>query len=143
LEIKLINTSGNPLPEYKTAQAAGVDLMAFLPEEITLFPLQRKLVGTGLYMELPIGYEAQIRPRSGLAANHGITVINSPGTIDSDYRGEIKICLVNLSDVPFVVKHGERIAQMIISKHEVADFVEVDSLSQTARGEGGHGHTGK
>lgn len=143
MEIKLINTSGNPLPEYKTAQAAGVDLMAFLPEEITLFPLQRKLVGTGLYMELPIGYEAQIRPRSGLAANHGITVINSPGTIDSDYRGEIKICLVNLSDVPFVVKHGERIAQMIISKHEVADFVEVDSLSQTARGEGGHGHTGK
>lgn len=143
MEIKLINTSGNPLPEYKTAQAAGVDLMASLHEEITLFPLQRRLIGTGLYMELPIGYEAQIRPRSGLAANHGITVINSPGTIDSDYRGEIKICLVNLSDVPFVVKHGERIAQMIISKHEVANFIEVDSLSQTARGKDGHGHTGK
>jgi len=142
LEIKIINRSGHPLPEYKTPQAAGVDLMAAIEEEVTLFPLQRRLIGTGLYLELPIGYEAQIRPRSGLAANHGITVINSPGTIDSDYRGEVKICLVNLSDVPFVIKNGERIAQMIISKHENAQFIEVETLSETVRGAGGHGSTG-
>jgi len=142
LEIKIINQSGHPLPEYKTPQAAGVDLMAAIEEEVTLFPLQRRLIGTGLYLELPIGYEAQIRPRSGLAANHGITVINSPGTIDSDYRGEVKICLVNLSDVPFVIKNGERIAQMIISKHENAQFIEVETLSETVRGAGGHGSTG-
>jgi len=142
LKIKIINKSGHALPEYKTPQAAGVDLMAAISEEITLFPLQRRLIDTGLFLELPLGYEAQIRPRSGLASNHGITVINSPGTIDSDYRGEIKICLVNLSDVPFVIKDGERIAQMIISKHETAKFIEVDSLSETQRGEGGHGSTG-
>lgn len=143
LEIKIINTSKHPLPEYQTAQAAGVDLRANLEEEITLQPLQRHLVGTGLFIELPLGYEAQIRPRSGLAAKHGITVINSPGTIDSDYRGEIKICLVNLSNEPFTIKDGERIAQMVIARHETAQFVLVTKLSETERGEGGHGHTGK
>lgn len=143
LEIKIINTSKHPLPEYQTAQAAGVDLRANLEEEITLLPLQRHLVGTGLFIELPVNYEAQIRPRSGLAAKHGITVINSPGTIDSDYRGEIKICLVNLSNDPFTIKDGERIAQMIIARHETAHFTLVEKLSETERGEGGHGHTGK
>jgi dUTP pyrophosphatase len=143
LEIKIINTSKHPLPEYQSAQAAGVDLRANLEEEITLQPLQRHLVGTGLFIELPLGYEAQIRPRSGLAAKHGITVINSPGTIDSDYRGEIKICLVNLSNDPFTIKDGERIAQMVIARHETAQFVLVTKLSETKRGEGGHGHTGK
>lgn len=143
LEIKIINTSKHALPEYQTAQAAGVDLRANLQEEITLQPLQRHLVGTGLFIELPLGYEAQIRPRSGLAAKHGITVINSPGTIDSDYRGEIKICLVNLSNDPFTIKDGERIAQMVIARHETAQFVLVTKLSETERGEGGHGHTGK
>ena len=131
------------MPEYQTAQAAGVDLRANLEEEKTLQPLQRHLVGTGLFIELPLGYEAQIRPRSGLAAKHGITVINSPGTIDSDYRGEIKICLVNLSNDPFTIKDGERIAQMVIACHETAQFVLVTKLSDTERGEGGHGHTGK
>ena len=143
LEIKIINNSKHPLPEYQTSQAAGVDLRANLEEEITLQPLQRHLVGTGLFIELPLGYEAQIRPRSGLAAKHGITVINSPGTIDSDYRGEIKICLVNLSNDPFTIKDGERIAQMVIARHETAQFVLVTKLSETERGEGGHGHTGK
>ena len=131
------------MPEYQTQQAAGVDLRANLEEEITLLPLQRHLVGTGLFIELPVNYEAQIRPRSGLAAKHGITVINSPGTIDSDYRGEIKICLVNLSNDPFTIKDGERIAQMVIACHETAQFVLVTKLSETERGEGGHGHTGK
>lgn len=131
------------MPEYQTQQAAGVDLRANLEEEITLLPLQRQLVGTGLFIELPLGYEAQIRPRSGLAAKYGITVINSPGTIDSDYRGEIKICLVNLSNEPFTIKDGERIAQMVIARHETAQFVLVTKLSETERGEGGHGHTGK
>jgi dUTP pyrophosphatase len=143
LEIKIINNSKHPLPEYQTSQAAGVDLRANLEEEIILQPLQRHLVGTGLFIELPINYEAQIRPRSGLAAKHGITVINSPGTIDSDYRGEIKICLVNLSNDPFTIKDGERIAQMVIARHETAQFVLVTKLSETERSEGGHGHTGK
>jgi dUTP pyrophosphatase len=143
MEIKIINQSNHPLPEYQTSQAAGVDLRANLSEEVTLMPLERQLIGTGLFIELPVGYEAQIRPRSGLAAKHGITVINSPGTIDSDYRGEIKICLVNLSNESFTVKDGERIAQMVIAKHEVAHFVLVEHLSDTLRGEGGHGHTGK
>ncbi len=143
LEIKIINYSKHPLPEYQTAQAAGVDLRANLEEEIILKPLQRHLVGTGLFIELPVNYEAQIRPRSGLAAKHGITVINSPGTIDSDYRGEIKICLVNLSNDPFIIKDGERIAQMVIARHEIANFILVEKLSETERGEGGHGHTGK
>ena len=143
MEIKIINNSKHTLPEYQTQQAAGVDLRANLEEEITLLPLQRHLVGTGLFIELPVNYEAQIRPRSGLAAIHGITVINSPGTIDSDYRGEIKICLVNLSNEPFTIKDGERIAQMVIARHETAQFVLVTKLSETERGEGGHGHTGK
>ena len=143
VEIKIINKSKHPLPEYQTPQAAGVDLRANLDESVTLNTLERKLIGTGLFIELPVGYEAQIRPRSGLAAKHGITVINTPGTIDSDYRGEIKICLVNLSNEPFTVNDGERIAQMVIAKHEVADFVLTDYLSETQRGEGGHGHTGK
>ena len=143
MEIKIINNSKHPLPEYQTPQAAGVDLRANMEQEVTLQPLQRHLVGTGLYIELPLGYEAQIRPRSGLAAKHGITVINTPGTIDSDYRGEIKICLVNISNEPFTIKDGERIAQMIIARHETARFILVEKLSETERGEGGHGHTGK
>ena len=142
MEIKIINNSKHPLPEYQTPQAAGVDLRANMEEEITLQPLQRHLVGTGLYIELPLGYEAQIRPRSGLAANHGITVINTPGTIDSDYRGEIKICLVNLSNEPFTIKDGERIAQMIIAKTEQAGLIQVEELNGSLRGEGGFGHTG-
>jgi dUTP pyrophosphatase len=143
LKIKIVNKSKHPLPEYQTPQAAGVDLMANLDEEVILKTLERKLIGTGLYIELPEGYEAQIRPRSGLAAKYGITVINTPGTIDSDYRGEIKICLVNLSNEPYTVVNGERIAQMIIAKHEVVNFIMVENLSETKRGEGGHGHTGK
>ena len=143
MEITIINNSKHPLPEYQTPQAAGVDLRANLEEEIILRPLQRQLIGTGLFIELPVGFEAQIRPRSGLAAKHGITVINSPGTIDSDYRGEIKICLVNISNEAFTIKDGERIAQMIISRHETARFILVNKLSETTRGEGGHGHTGK
>jgi len=143
IDIPIINLSKHPLPEYQTAQAAGVDLRANLAEAVILKPLERKLIGTGLYIELPIGFEAQIRPRSGLANKHGITVINTPGTIDSDYRGEIKICLVNLSNEEFTVQDGERIAQMVIAKHEKAYFVEVDKLSDTERGEGGYGHTGK
>ena len=143
LQIKIINRSGNPLPEYQTPQAAGLDLRACLEEPVTLQPLQRQLIGTGMFMELPSGFEAQIRPRSGLAAKHGITVMNSPGTIDSDYRGEIKICLVNLSNEPFTIQNGERIAQMIISRHETVQFEEVELLSDTDRGAGGHGHTGK
>jgi len=143
IDIPIINLSKHPLPEYQTAQAAGVDLRANLAEAVILKPLERKLIGTGLYIELPIGFEAQIRPRSGLANKHGITVINTPGTIDSDYRGEIKICLVNLSNEEFTVQDGERIAQMVIAKHEKAHFVEVDKLSDTERGEGGYGHTGK
>ena len=143
IEIKIINTSKHPLPEYQTPQAAGVDLRANLDEAIILNTLERKLIGTGLFIELPIGYEAQIRPRSGLAAKHGVTLINTPGTIDSDYRGEIKICLVNLSHEPFIINDGERIAQMVIAKHEVANFVLVENLSETQLGEGGHGHTGK
>jgi len=143
INIKIINQSHHPLPEYQTLQAAGVDLRANMDVDIILLPLQRQLIGTGLYIELPLGYEAQIRPRSGLAAKHGITVINSPGTIDSDYRGEIKICLVNLSNQPFTIKDGERIAQMVIARHETANFIEVDTLSKTQRGDGGHGSTGK
>jgi dUTP pyrophosphatase len=141
VKINIINQSKHPLPEYQTEQAAGMDLRANLENEIVLQPLQRHLIGTGLYIELPKGYEAQIRPRSGLAAKHGVTVINTPGTIDSDYRGEIKICLVNLSNDEFIIKDGERIAQMVISKHEIAVFVLAEKLSETERGEGGHGHT--
>ena len=141
--IKIINKSENPLPSYSTALSAGLDLRASLQEEIILKPLQRVLIPTGLYIELPEGYEAQIRPRSGLAFKHGISVLNSPGTIDADYRGEIKVILVNISNDEFVIKSGERICQMVIAKHEVADFELVEELEASDRGEGGFGHTGK
>lgn len=143
MKINIQNTSKNPLPTYETQYSAGMDLRANLSEDIVLKPLERAMIPTGLRIELPIGYEAQIRPRSGLAAKHGITVLNSPGTIDADYRGEIKIILVNLSNENFSIKHGERIAQMIITKHETVVFSEVSEVSQTERGEGGFGHTGK
>lgn len=141
--IKLINQSKHPLPEYATEHAAGMDLRANLNEAITLKPLERTLVATGLFMELPIGFEAQIRPRSGLAFKNGLTVLNSPGTIDADYRGEIKVLLVNLSNVDFVINDGERIAQMVIAKHEVAKWEVVTSLEESNRGAGGFGSTGK
>ncbi len=141
--IKVINKSGHELPNYQTEASAGMDLRANLPEgNVVLKPLQRVLIPTGLYIELPMGFEAQIRPRSGLAYKHGITVLNSPGTIDADYRGEIKVLLINLSDQPFEVVHGERIAQMIIAQHEQIDWEEATELSDTVRGAGGYGHTG-
>jgi dUTP pyrophosphatase len=143
LNVSIINKSNNPLPAYQTMHAAGVDLCAFLDEEIVLNPMDRKLVGTGLYMALPEGFEAMIRPRSGMAFKHGITVINSPGTIDADYRGEIKIALINLSKEIFTIKNGDRVAQMVINKYEQIDFKLTDSLSETDRGAGGYGHTGK
>ena len=143
LAVKIINKSNNPLPEYQTALSAGVDLRAFLDEPVTLGPLERSLIPTGLFIELPAGYEAQIRPRSGLAYKHGITVLNSPGTIDADYRGEIGIVLINNSNEKFTVQSGERIAQMVINKVEQITFVPSDELSETQRGEGGYGHTGK
>lgn len=142
--IKIKNDSNWPLPEYATKQSAGVDLKANLHgEEITLLPMQRILVPTGLSIALPAGFEAQIRPRSGLAFKNGITVLNSPGTIDADYRGEIKVLLINLSDTPFVIKDGERIAQMVIAQHETAVWVATENLDSTERGEGGFGSTGK
>ncbi|QNN41423.1 dUTP diphosphatase [Pedobacter roseus] len=143
MEIKIINTSGHPLPQYETAHAAGMDLRAAITEEIILKPLQRLLVPTGLFIELPIGFEAQIRPRSGLAYKHGISIVNSPGTIDADYRGEIKVLLVNLSDTDFKIVNGDRIAQMVVAKHETVSWQPVTELGETARGEGGYGHTGK
>lgn len=143
IEIKVINRSGHPLPQYATTASAGMDLRACLDEPITLAPLERRLIPTGLFIELPIGYEAQVRPRSGLALKHGLTVLNSPGTVDADYRGEIGIVLVNLSNEPFTIQHGERIAQMVIARHEQAEWVEVTALNETARGEGGFGHTGR
>lgn len=143
MQIKIINKSHHALPAYETVHAAGMDLRAFIAEQIIIKPLQRFLIPTGLFMELPVGYEAQIRPRSGLAYKHGITVLNSPGTIDADYRGELKVLLVNLSDTDFVVNNGERIAQMVIAKHENVSWEPVEELSTTDRGEGGYGHTGK
>lgn len=143
MKINIINTSNHPLPAYETLHAAGMDLRAYLTESITLAPTQRTLIPTGLFMELPVGYEAQIRPRSGLAFKHGITVLNSPGTIDADYRGEIKVLLVNLGSEPFVIQQGERIAQMIIAKHETAEWEIVEKLGETGRGAGGYGSTGK
>jgi len=143
MEIKIINKSSHTLPAYETAHAAGMDLRASLTEEIIIKPLQRSLIPTGLFIELPVGYEAQIRPRSGLAYKHGITVLNSPGTIDADYRGEIKVLLVNLSDTEFKVSNGERIAQMVVAKHETVVWQLTDELNATDRGEGGYGHTGK
>ncbi|MCQ2296351.1 MAG: dUTP diphosphatase [Bacteroidales bacterium] len=143
MKVKIINRSHHPLPKYETAQSAGLDLRAFLPEgPITLQPLQRGMVKTGLFMELPAGFEAQIRPRSGLALKKGVTVLNSPGTIDADYRGELCVLLINLSQEPFVINDGERIAQMVIARHEQAELVEVAELSDTERGQGGFGHTG-
>ncbi|MDQ0969254.1 dUTP pyrophosphatase [Flavobacterium sp. W4I14] len=143
MEIKIINTSEHPLPQYETAHAAGMDLRASIIEEMILKPLQRSLVPTGLFIELPIGYEAQIRPRSGLAYKHGISIVNAPGTIDADYRGEIKVLLVNLSDTDFKIVNGDRIAQMVVAKHETVSWQTVEQLGETARGEGGYGHTGK
>ena len=142
MKLKIVNTSDNPLPEYETTGSAGVDLRAQLQEPVMLKPLQRALIPTGLYIELPDGYEAQVRPRSGLALKKGVTVLNSPGTIDSDYRGEIKVIMINLSNETTVINTGERIAQLIISKFEKVVFKEVDALNETERGEGGFGHTG-
>lgn len=143
MQVKIINKSSNDLPVYETINSAGMDLRAFIEEEVILMPLERKLIPTGLFIELPEGYEAQIRPRSGLAIKSGITVLNSPGTIDSDYRGEIKVILINLSNEKFSIKNGDRICQMIISKHENINLVEVQVLNETDRGSGGFGHTGK
>jgi dUTP pyrophosphatase len=140
--VKIINKSPFPLPAYETVHSAGMDLRADIQEPVELKPLQRKLLGTSLFIELPEGHEAQIRPRSGLALKHGLTVLNSPGTIDADYRGEIKILLINLSDQPYTVQPGERIAQMIVSRHEKVSWKAVESLTDTQRGEGGYGHTG-
>lgn len=142
MQIKIINTSHHELPNYETIASAGMDLRANLNESITLQPLERTLIKTGLFIELPIGYEAQVRPRSGLALKKGITVLNSPGTVDADYRGEIGVILVNLSNTPFVIENGERIAQLVIAKHERAEWLEVKELSETSRGEGGFGSTG-
>lgn len=143
LPIKIINRSQNPDPVYATALSAGMDLRANLQESVSLQPLERKLIPTGLFIELPAGYEAQIRPRSGLAINHGITMLNSPGTIDADYRGEIKVIAINLSNEIFTIQPGDKIAQMIIAKHETVQWIQSESLSDTERNEGGFGHTGK
>jgi dUTP pyrophosphatase len=140
--IKIINQSSNELPRYETVLSAGMDLRASLENTVVLKPMERALIATGLFLELPVGYEAQIRPRSGLALKHGVTVLNSPGTIDADYRGEIKVLLINLSNADFEVKHGDRIAQMIIATHAGVNWEEVDVLSETVRGAGGYGHTG-
>jgi len=142
MKVNIVNRSRFPLPQYATVHSAGLDLRADLEQGLILKPLERSLVSTGLYIELPEGYEAQVRPRSGLAAKHGISIVNTPGTIDPDYRGEIKVILVNLSDVPFTLEPGERIAQMVIARFEHISWNEVETLSETERGEGGFGHTG-
>ncbi|HUM52812.1 MAG: dUTP diphosphatase [Chitinophagales bacterium] len=142
MKLKIVNSSDNPLPVYETTGSAGMDLRAQLSEPVMLKPLQRALIPTGLFIELPDGYEAQVRPRSGLALKKGVTVLNSPGTIDSDYRGEIKVIMINLSNETTIINTGERIAQMIISKYEKVVLKEVDELNETERGEGGFGHTG-
>ena len=141
--VKIINRSGNPLPEYQTEHAAGLDLRASLPGAVTLEPMQRQLIPTGLFIELPAGYEAQVRPRSGLAFKHGVTVLNSPGTIDADYRGEVMVLLVNLSGQPFVVQPGERIAQLVVAAYQRIAWQPAGELSETLRGTGGYGSTGK
>ena len=141
--IKVVNKSGRELPQYATESSAGVDLRAAITEPIVLEPLQRAMVPTGLYIEIPKGYEGQVRPRSGLAAKHGVTVLNTPGTIDADYRGEIRVILVNLSSQAFEIQPGERIAQMVFAKHETAQWEEVTALEESARGEGGFGSTGR
>ena len=142
LKIQVVNKGHQPLPQYATPQSAGMDLRANLSEPIVLKPLERRLIPTGLHIALPAGYEAQVRPRSGLALKKGITVLNSPGTVDADYRGEVGVLLINLSQEEFVVEDGERIAQMIIARHEQGQFVPVEVLDETERGEGGYGHTG-
>lgn len=143
MKIKIVNLSKHPLPKYATLLSAGMDLRANIDDPVVLKPLERKLIPTGLFIELPEGYEAQIRPRSGLAIKHGVTVLNSPGTIDADYRGEICIILINLSNEDFVINDGERICQMVIASHEHAEWVEVETLNETDRGNGGFGHTGR
>jgi len=143
MEIKIVNKSNNELPAYSTQLSAGMDLRAFLPAPVVLKPMERKLISTGLFVEIPAGFEAQIRPRSGLALKKGITVLNSPGTIDADYRGEVGIILINLSNEDFVIESGERICQMIIASHETVQWNLVEKLEETQRGEGGFGHTGK
>lgn len=142
VKIKIVNRGHQPLPQYATVQSAGLDLRANISEDITLQPLERRLIPTGLHIALPEGFEAQVRPRSGLALKHGLTVLNSPGTVDADYRGEIMVLLINFSREPFVIHDGERIAQMVIARHEQAEWAEVEELDQTERGEGGYGHTG-
>jgi dUTP pyrophosphatase len=143
MKIKIVNKSGHKLPEYSTGASAGMDIRANIDNEIIMKPMQRILVPTGLFVEIPVGYEAQIRPRSGLAINKGITVLNSPGTIDADYRGEVCIILINLSGEDFVIKDGDRICQMVITKHEKAEWISTERLVETGRGPGGFGHTGK
>lgn len=140
--IKVINKGRHPLPQYATPQSAGMDLRANIDNPVTLRPMERRLIPTGLYIALPPGYEAQVRPRSGLALKHGVTVLNTPGTIDADYRGEVMVLLVNLSDTDFVVADGERVAQMVVARHEQGEWVEVEELDTTERGAGGYGHTG-
>ena len=142
MTIKIINNSNNPLPRYESAQAAGMDIRCNVTEPVTLQPLERKLMPTGLYIELPVGFEAQIRPRSGLALKRGLTVLNTPGTIDADYRGEIGVILINLSQDPQTIEPGERICQMVIAKHEQPKLLEVEVLGETERGSGGFGHSG-
>ena len=142
MKVQIIIRGHQPLPAYATPQSAGMDLRANIDESIVLHPMERRLVPTGLFMALPAGFEAQIRPRSGLALKHGITVLNTPGTIDADYRGEIMVLLINFSQTDFVINDGERIAQMVIAKHENAEFIEVETLDETERGAGGYGHTG-
>ncbi len=142
MHIPIVNLSDNPLPSYETQHAAGMDLRAFLPSPVVLKPMERMLVPTGLYIELPPGYEAQVRPRSGMAIKYGVTVLNTPGTIDADYRGEIRVIMINLSAEEFTIHSGDRIAQMIISRHESAEWKQVSELQETERGAGGFGHTG-
>ena len=143
MKVKIINRSHHQLPEYATAQSAGVDLRANLDEPVVMKPMERRLIPTGLFISLPVGFEAQVRPRSGLAIKKGITVLNTPGTIDADYRGEIGVILINLSQEDFTVNDGERIAQMVIARHEQGEMIPVEVLDETERGEGGFGHTGK
>ena len=143
MKINIINKSSHDLPSYETIASAGMDLRAHIEQDIILKPLERRIIPTGLFMALPVGYEAQVRPRSGLAAKYGLTVLNSPGTIDADYRGEIGVILVNLSNADFIIKNGERVAQMVIAKHERAKWNPVQSLSETSRGAGGFGSTGR
>ena len=143
MKVKITNRSKHPLPEYATPHSAGMDLRANLDAPVTLNPLERQLIPTGIFIELPVGYEAQIRPRSGLAIKHGISLVNTPGTIDADYRGEIKVIAINLSNTPFIIDDGERICQMVVAAHACVEWDEVDVLEETERGAGGFGHTGK